>query len=388
MLATCRRLFETCMDMSKRQQLTKTRRWVVKIGSALLTNEGCGLDVSGISGWVEQMVALRRAGIELVLVSSGAVAEGVKRLGWRQRPSALHELQAAAAVGQMGLVQAYESCFQRHGMHTAQILLTHDDLSHRKRYLNAGSTLRTLLKLGVVPVVNENDTVATEEIRFGDNDTLAALVANLVEAELLVILTDQPGMFEADPRIQADAKLIHEAQAGDAGLEAMAGSGSGTLGRGGMLTKVRAAAQAARSGASTLIVSGREVDVLLQIAQGAATGTLLYSSQSPLAARKQWLAAQLQVRGRLTLDAGAAKVLREAGKSLLPVGVIGVEGMFARGEAVACLAPDGKEIARGLVNYNADEVRKIMRHPSDKIAELLGYVDEPELIHRDNLVLL
>ncbi len=361
---------------------------MVKIGSALLTNEGRGLDVSGIGVWVEQMAALRRAGIELVLVSSGAVAEGVKRLGWRQRPSALYELQAAAAVGQMGLVQAYESCFQRHGMHTAQILLTHDDLSHRKRYLNARSTLRTLLKLGVVPVVNENDTVATEEIRFGDNDTLAALVANLVEAELLVILTDQPGMFEADPRAQPDAKLIREARAGDASLEAMAGGSSGALGRGGMLTKVRAAAQAARSGASTLIVSGREADVLLRIVQGEESGTLLYSSEGPLAARKQWLAGQLQLRGRLTLDAGAARVLCEAGKSLLSVGVVAVEGMFARGEAVACLAPDGKEIARGLVNYNADEVRKIMRHPSDKIVELLGYVDEPELIHRDNLVLI
>ncbi|MDP1707879.1 MAG: glutamate 5-kinase [Gammaproteobacteria bacterium] len=374
--------------MLKRQQLGRSRRWVVKIGSALLTNEGRGLDLSGIGAWVEQMVALRRADVELVLVSSGAVAEGVKRLGWRQRPSALYELQAAAAVGQMGLVQAYESCFQRHGMHTAQILLTHDDLSNRKRYLNARSTLRTLLKLGVVPVVNENDTVATEEIRFGDNDTLAALVANLVEAELLVILTDQPGMFEADPRVQPDAKLIHEARAGDASLESMAGGGSGALGRGGMLTKVRAAAQAARSGASTLIVSGRETNVLLRIVQGEERGTLLYSSEDPLAARKQWLAGQLQLRGRLTLDAGAAKVLREAGKSLLPVGVVAVEGVFARGEAVACLAPDGKEVARGLVNYGADEVRKIMRHPSDKIAELLGYVDEPELIHRDNLVLI
>lgn len=374
--------------MTKRLQLAKTRRWVVKIGSALLTNDGRGLDVSGISAWVEQMVALRRAGVELVLVSSGAVAEGMKRLGWTRRPNALYELQAAAAVGQMGLVQTYESCFQRHGMHTAQILLTHDDLSNRKRYLNARSTLRALLKLGVVPVVNENDTVATDEIRFGDNDTLAALVTNLVEAELLVILTDQPGMFEADPRVQPEAKLIHEARAGDAGLEAMAGGGSGILGRGGMLTKVRAAAQAARSGASTLIAPGREAGVLLRVAQGEETGTLLYSSQGPVAARKQWLAGQLQLRGRLTLDAGAAKVLREAGKSLLPVGVVAVEGAFARGEAVACVSPDGKEIARGLVNYAADEVRKIMRHPSDKIGELLGYVDEPELIHRDNLVLI
>lgn len=374
--------------MSKRQQLSKSRRWVVKIGSALLTNDGRGLDLSGISAWVEQMVALRQSGVELVLVSSGAVAEGMKRLGWAQRPTALHELQAAAAVGQMGLVQAYESCFQRHGMHTAQILLTHDDLSNRKRYLNARSTLHTLLKLGAVPVVNENDTVATEEIRLGDNDTLAALVTNLVEAELLVILTDQAGMYDADPRANPKATLLHEWRAGDAQLESMAGGGAGALGRGGMLTKVRAAAQAGRSGASTIIAPGREAEVLLRIAKGGEIGTLLYSSEEPVAARKQWLAGQLQLRGRLTLDAGAAKVLREAGKSLLPVGVIAVEGEFARGEAVACVSPDGKEVARGLVNYSADEARKIMRQPSDRIEYLLGYVDEPELIHRDNLVLV
>ncbi len=374
--------------MSKRQQLSQSRRWVVKIGSALLTNDGRGLDLVGISAWVEQIVALRQSGVEMVLVSSGAVAEGMKRLGWVQRPTALHELQAAAAVGQMGLVQAYESCFQRHGMHTAQILLTHDDLSNRKRYLNARSTLHTLLKLGAVPVVNENDTVATEEIRLGDNDTLAALVTNLIEAELLVILTDQSGMYDADPRTNPKAALLHEWRAGDAQLESMAGGGSGALGRGGMLTKVRAAAQAGRSGASTIIAPGREAEVLLRIAQGEEIGTLLYSNEEPVAARKQWLAGQLQLRGRLTLDAGAAKVLREAGKSLLPVGVIAVEGEFARGEAVACVEADGKEIARGLVNYSADETRKIMRQPSDKIEELLGYVDEPELIHRDNLVLV
>ena len=376
------------MQMSKRQQLSKSRRWVVKIGSALLTNDGHGLDLSGISAWVEQMVALRQCGVELVLVSSGAVAEGMKRLGWAQRPTALHELQAAAAVGQMGLVQAYESCFQRHGMHTAQILLTHDDLSNRKRYLNARSTLHTLLKLGAVPVVNENDTVATEEIRLGDNDTLAALVTNLVEAELLVILTDQSGMYDADPRANPKATLLHEWRAGDEQLESMAGGSSGALGRGGMLTKVRAAAQAGRSGASTIIAPGREAQVLLRIARGEEIGTLLYSSEGPVAARKQWLAGQLQLRGRLTLDAGAAKILREAGKSLLPVGVIAVEGEFARGEAVACVDAEGKEIARGLVNYSADEARKIMRQPSGKIEQLLGYVDEPELIHRDNLVLM
>lgn len=374
--------------MSKRQQLGKSRRWVIKIGSALLTADGRGLDTAAISGWVEQMVRLCERGTELVLVSSGAVAEGMKRLGWTKRPVALHDLQAAAAVGQMGLVQAYESHFKTHAIHTAQILLTHEDLSNRNRYLNARSTLHTLIKLGVIPVINENDTVATDEIRMGDNDNLAALVANLVEAELLVILTDQAGMYESDPRHKADAEFIHEAHAGDPQLEIMAGGASGALGRGGMLTKIQAAARAARSGCATLIASGREPEVLMRIAQGEQLGTLLLPGQEPMAARKQWLSAQLQVRGRLTLDAGAVKVLREAGKSLLPVGVTVVEGDFVRGEVVACMSAEGKEIARGLVNYSADEARKIMRQPSDKIEDLLGYVDEPELIHRDNLVLV
>lgn len=374
--------------MSHRQQLAQTHRWVIKIGSALLTDDGRGLDGLAISAWVEQMVALRARGVELVLVSSGAVAEGMKRLGWARRPRAMHELQAAAAVGQMGLVQAYESRFHTHAIHTAQVLLTHDDLSNRKRYLNARSTLRTLLQLGVLPVINENDTVATDEIRVGDNDTLAALVANLVEADVLVILTDQAGLFERDPRRYPDAPLIAEAAAGDVRLEAMAGAEGSALGRGGMLTKVRAAARAARSGAATVIASGREPRVLERIAQGEALGTLLVPGQNPMAARKQWLAGHLQLRGRLLLDAGAAKVLRESGRSLLAVGVVGVEGDFMRGEMVACIGPDGKEIARGLVNYSASESRKIMRQPSDKIEELLGYVDETELIHRDNLILV
>ena len=374
--------------MTTRQQLGKSRRWVIKIGSALLTADGRGLDTAAISGWVEQMVRLRERGTELVLVSSGAVAEGMKRLGWTKRPVALHDLQAAAAVGQMGLVQAYESRFQTHAIHTAQILLTHEDLSNRNRYLNARSTLHTLIKLGVIPVINENDTVATDEIRLGDNDNLAALVANLVEAELLVILTDQAGMYESDPRQNPHAKLIHEAPAGDPQLEVMAGGAAGALGRGGMLTKIQAAARAARSGCATLIASGREPEVLMRIAQAEQIGTLLLPAQEPMAARKQWLSAQLQVRGRLTLDTGAVKVLREAGKSLLSVGVTAVEGDFVRGEVVACISGDGKEIARGLVNYSADEARKIMRQPSDRIEELLGYIDEPELIHRDNLVLV
>jgi len=373
--------------MNKRQQLGAAKRWVIKIGSALLTNDGRGLDHRAIAGWVAQIAELRKQGAEVVLVSSGSVAEGMKRLGWTSRPSALHELQAAAAVGQMGLVQAYEQEFQRHGLHTAQILLTHEDHSNRTRYLNAQSSLRTLVGLGVVPVVNENDTVATEEIRFGDNDTLGALVANLVEADLLVILTDQQGMYDKDPRHHPDAQLLTEVSAEDGSLMAMAGGG-GALGRGGMQTKVRAARLAARSGAATIIAAGREPEVLLKIRDGQSVGTLLLPAEAPMAARKQWLAGHLQSRGRLTLDAGAVRVLTQQGRSLLPVGVAAVMGDFLRGELVACVDEAGREVARGLVNYSADEARKIAGLSSDGIAGVLGYVDEPELIHRDNLVLV
>jgi glutamate 5-kinase len=372
-----------------REQVGKARRWVIKIGSALLTNNGRGLDHAAIHAWVEQMTALRRQGCDVVLVSSGAVAEGMSRLGWLQRPRELVSLQAAAAVGQMGLVQAYESNFKQHDLHTAQILLTHDDLSNRTRYLNARTTLRKLLDLGVVPVVNENDTVAFEELRFGDNDTLAALVANLVEANVLVILTDQAGVYECDPRVNPDARLMADADAGSAVLKTAAtGTSSSGLGSGGMATKVRAAELAARSGTYTWIVSGREPRVLQQLADGAPLGTLVHPASSPLAARKRWLAGQLQAKGSLKLDDGAVRVLRQAGRSLLPVGVTAVEGTFHRGEVVSCCDPSGTPIARGLVNYASDEARRIIGQPSERIEQLLGYVDEPELIHRDNLVLL
>jgi glutamate 5-kinase len=373
--------------MRQRSDLTNSKRWVVKIGSALLTADGRGLDREAIADWVAQLAALRGQGIEVVLVSSGAVAEGMMRLGWDRRPSALFEQQAAAAVGQMGLVQAYESCFQQHGIHTAQVLLTHEDLSDRQRYLNARSTLRALLDLGVVPVVNENDTVVTDEIRFGDNDTLGALVANLVEADTLVILTDQDGLFDKNPREHSDAKLISEARASDESLEAMVGE-AGALGRGGMLTKLRAARLAARSGSATLIAFGREAGVLGKLQRGEAVGTFLVPDREPVVARKQWLAGQLQLRGQLVLDDGAVKVLREAGRSLLPVGVVEVKGDFHRGAAVACIDGQGREIARGLVNYSAEESRKIMGRPTAELESVLGYVDEPELIHRDNLVLV
>ena len=374
--------------MGNRQQVSQARRWVVKVGSSLVTNDGRGLNTELIAAWVAQIAELRRRGIEVILVSSGAVAEGITRMGWAERPTALYQLQAAAAIGQMGLVQAYESRFQEYGIHTAQVLLTHDDLSDRRRYLNARSTLRTLLKLGVVPVVNENDTVTFDEIRFGDNDSLAALVANLLEAELLVLLTDQDGMYEADPRQNPQAAFIHERYAGDEALRRMAaGGGVGKLGRGGMLTKVLAAEKAARSGAATLIASGRREDVLLKVAAGESLGTLILPNREPLLARKQWLAGHMQLKGRLVLDDGAVRVLRTAGSSLLPVGVVAVEGDFDRGEMVACVDTEGREIARGLVNYSSSEANKIKGHPSHKLAELLGYEDEPELIHRDNLVL-
>lgn len=371
-----------------RANITKTRRWVVKIGSALLTADGRGLDVDAMSAWVAQIAQLLDQGVEIVLVSSGAVAEGMSRLGWPTRPRAVHDLQAAAAVGQMGLVQAYESRFLAHGRHTAQILLDHDDLSNRQRYLNARRTLQALIKLGVVPVVNENDTVVTDEIRFGDNDTLAALVANLIDAELLVILTDQLGLFDRDPRANPDALLVSEGRAGDPALDALAGGSAGTLGRGGMITKLRAAKLAARSGAATIIASGREPDVLNRVRAGENLGTLLVAGREPIAARKQWLAGQLQVRGRLTLDGGAVEVLSRQGRSLLPVGVKAVSGHFTRGELVSCCDENGREIARGLVNYSADETARIIGQASARIAEILGYRDDDELIHRDNLVLV
>lgn len=373
--------------MDKRTDISKTKNWVIKIGSALLTNDGQGLDAAAITAWAEQIAALRAAGVQITLVSSGAVAEGMQRLGWRSRPHAVHELQAAAAVGQMGLVQCYESAFQKHNIHTAQILLTHDDLSNRERYINARSTLRTLHQVGAIPIVNENDTVVTDEIRFGDNDTLAALVANLVEAELLVILTDQEGLFDSDPRTNKQAKLVSQASAMDESLMAMAGEGS-ALGRGGMLTKLRAARLASRSGTTTVIASGRGDNVLAEIYAGSDIGTLLTTDSEVLTARKQWLAGQLKTRGTLHLDEGAVSKLCESGSSLLAVGVKTVDGDFARGELVSCLAPSGKEVARGLVNYNADESRRIMGQPSDRIETILGYVDDAELIHRDNLVLV
>ncbi len=376
-------------DRQSRTQVGGARRWVIKIGSSLLTNNGRGLDHAAIHEWVEQMTALRLKGCDVVLVSSGAVAEGMNRLGWSKRPRDLVSLQAAAAVGQMGLVQAYESNFKQHALHTAQVLLTHDDLTNRTRYLNARSTLRKLLDMGVIPVVNENDTVACDELRFGDNDTLAALVANLVEANLLVILTDQAGVFDSDPRLNPGARLIADADAGNSGLRDAATSASSSgLGSGGMATKVRAAELAARSGTYTWIVSGREKRVLEQIASGAALGTLVHPASSPLAARKRWLAGQLQAKGCLLLDDGAVRVLKQAGRSLLSVGVTGVEGNFRRGEVVSCCDAAGTPIARGLVNYSADEARRIMGQPSERIEQLLGYVDEPELVHRDNLVLL
>jgi glutamate 5-kinase len=366
----------------------QARRIVVKVGSSLVTAEGRGLDHGALSRWAEQIAALTAQGKEVVLVSSGAIAEGTARLGWKKRPKAVNELQAAAAVGQMGLVQAYESIFRSHGLHAAQVLLTHEDLADRTRYLNARSTLRTLLELRVVPIINENDTVATDEIRLGDNDTLGALVTNLIEADCLIILTDQPGLYTADPRKHPDATLVMDAHAGDPELERMAGGAGSSVGTGGMLTKILAAKRAARSGAHTVICSGREERVLLRLAAGEAIGSQLVARQAPLAARRQWLADHLQLRGGVVLDDGAVRALREDGKSLLPVGVKGITGEFERGEVVAIVDADGHEIARGLTNYSSSEARRIAGKPSSEIEAELGYMDEPEMIHRDNLVVL
>ncbi|GAA6135049.1 glutamate 5-kinase [Oceaniserpentilla sp. 4NH20-0058] len=370
-----------------RQALTNAKRIVIKIGSALLTNDGAGLDKHGIANWVDQIAALKQQGLEVILVSSGSVAEGMTRLGWGKRPNALHELQAAAAVGQMGLVQCYEANFSRHEYLTAQVLLTHADLSNRARYLNARSTLRTLLDLGVVPIINENDTVITDEIRFGDNDTLGALVANLVEADALVILTDQDGLFTADPRQDKNAKLIESARAEDPVIQTMAGDG-GALGRGGMITKVRAGRLAARSGACSVIVGGRIENVLTRLFDGEILGTLLISDQAPMAARKQWIAGHLQTRGEVIIDDGAINALTQGGKSLLPVGVVAVNGSFGRGEVVALVNQKGETVAKGLINYTSQEAQKILKKDSKEITNILGYMDAPELVHRDNLVLV
>jgi glutamate 5-kinase len=368
--------------------VAQARRIVAKVGSSLVTNEGQGIDLQAVAQWAAQIAALHAQGREIVLVSSGAVAEGMARLGWKARPHTMHELQAAAAVGQMGLVQAYEVAFGRHGIRTAQILLTHEDLADRERYLNARTTLYTLLSLGVVPIVNENDTVVTDEIRLGDNDTLGALVTNLIEANALVILTDQPGLYNADPRKVAQAQLITQAQAGDPELEAMAGGAGSGIGTGGMLTKVLAARRAANSGAHTVIASGREPDVLIRLANGEPIGTELRAQLPIRSARQRWIANHLRLRGKVTLDEGAVKALITGRKSLLPIGVTAVEGDFERGDVVACVDPDGMECGRGLINYSAADTRRIMRQPSSRITEILGTMSDEELMHRDNMVFL
>lgn len=369
-----------------RDKIKQGKRWVVKVGSSLVTNNGRGLDREAIEDWAEQLVAMQKLGIQVVLVSSGAVAEGVARLELKSRPKQVQLQQAAAAVGQMGLIQAYESSFMRHGVHAAQILLSHDDLSDRTRYLNARSTLTTLLEMGVVPVVNENDTVATAELCLGDNDTLAALVANLINADVMLILTDQNGLFNADPRNNPQAELVGSASAIDNSLSMMAGKGT-SLGRGGMMTKISAARLASRSGTDTLIANGREQKILSRLLEGEEIGTLLYTDSEPVTAKKQWLASQLSLKGSLVLDAGAVRVLKDSGRSLLAVGVMSVKGKFTRGEVVSCVDEQGSEVARGLVNYGSDEIEKIRGRSSENIDQLLGYAGEAEIVHRDNLIL-
>ena len=367
--------------------LRNARRIVVKVGSSLVTNEGRGLDADAIGLWCEQLAALVKDGREVIMVSSGAIAEGMKRLGWTARPKAIHELQAAAAVGQMGLAQVYESKLRENGIGSAQVLLTHADLADRERYLNARSTLLALLQLGVVPVINENDTVVNDEIKFGDNDTLGALVANLVEADALVILTDQKGLYTADPRKDPAARFVHEAKAGDAALEAMAGGAGSSIGKGGMITKILAAKRAAGSGASTVIAWGREPQALIRLTQGEAIGTLLVAQTQKNQARKQWMADHLQMRGSVAVDAGAVSKVRDEGKSLLPIGMTRVDGDFSRGDVIAIRDAEGAEIARGLANYSSSEARLICRKASSEFEKLLGYTGEPEMVHRTNLVL-
>ncbi|MEP6588933.1 MAG: glutamate 5-kinase [Polaromonas sp.] len=374
-------------DPSGSPVLRNAKRIVIKVGSSLVTNEGRGLDAVAIGQWCEQLAALVKDGREVIMVSSGAIAEGMKRLGWSVRPKAIHELQAAAAVGQMGLVQVYETKLRENGIGSAQVLLTHADLADRERYLNARSTLLTLLQLGVVPVINENDTVVNDEIKFGDNDTLGALVANLVEADALIILTDQKGLYTADPRKDPSAQFVHEAKAGDTALEAMAGGAGSSIGRGGMITKILAAKRAAGSGASTVIAWGREPQALIRLTQGEAIGTLLVAQTQKMQARKQWMADHLQLRGAVTVDPGAASMVQGGGKSLLPIGMTSVQGDFSRGDVIAVKDADGTEIARGLANYSSSEARLICRKVSSEFEKILGYTGESEMVHRTNLIL-
>ncbi|MGZ3254733.1 MAG: glutamate 5-kinase [Burkholderiaceae bacterium] len=368
--------------------IQQAKRLIIKVGSSLVTNDGKGIDNAAIAKWAAQIAQLRLLGKEVVLVSSGAIAEGMQRLGFDKRPTGIHELQACAAVGQMGLAQIYETSFRAHQLGTAQVLLTHADLADRERYLNARSTLFTLLRFGVVPIINENDTVVTDEIKFGDNDTLGALVANLIEGDVLIILTDQKGLFTADPRKNPQAEFVHEAVAGDVTLEAMAGGAGTGIGRGGMLTKILAAKRAATSGAHTIIACGREENVLTRLAAGEAIGTQLTAQTAQLTARKQWMADHLQTAGKVVLDAGAVQKLTSEGKSLLSIGVIEVNGEFGRGDVITCVDENGRAISRGMTNYASSEARRIMRRPSSEISSILGFVEEPELIHRDNMVLL
>jgi glutamate 5-kinase len=374
--------------MHSHSVIQNAKRLVIKVGSSLVTNDGRGLDHAAIAKWADQIARLRQMGKEVVLVSSGAIAEGMLRLGFEKRPTGIHKQQACAAVGQMGLAHIYETSFQAHGLRTAQVLLTHADLAHRERYLNARSALFTLLRLGVVPIINENDTVVTDEIKFGDNDTLGALVANLIEGDALIILTDQKGLYTADPRKNPDAVFVHSAKAGDLALETMAGGAGSSIGRGGMLTKILAAKRAASSGAHTVIAWGREDDVLTRLANGELIGTQLTAQTGQLTARKQWMADHLQTAGKVVLDAGAVQKVSDEGKSLLPIGVTEVHGEFSRGEVITCTDEYGRAIARGLTNYSSSDARRIIRHPSGDIESILGFIEEPELIHRDNLVLL
>ncbi len=368
------------------RQLKACKRIVVKIGSSLLTANGQGLDLEAISHWAKQIVDLHHAGHEMILVTSGAVAEGMVRMKLPHRPTDLPSLQACAAIGQMGLIQTWSSVLDRHHIKTAQVLLTHDDLTDRRRYLNSCDALQQLIDWHVIPVINENDTVSTDEIRFGDNDTLAAMVAGQVHADLLIILTDQQGMFDADPRSNPEAKLLSTVRALDETLFEMAG-GSGTLGTGGMLTKVRAARLAAKSGCPTLIASGESDRVLARLMAGELLGTLFITDDDRMTAHQQWLAAHLQTAGRLVIDDGAVNAIKTQHRSLLPVGVKAIEGHFDRGDVVECVDRQGKRIAVGRVNFSSRSAELVKGLASDKVYQVLGEARSLEMIHRNHMAI-
>jgi len=372
----------------RKKTLGKTRRIVVKVGSSILASVEKGLHREVFSHLAKEISDIKRKGYEIVLVSSGAIAAGMEKLGYRARPQSITQKQATAAVGQGRLMKIYEDHFSRYQQIVAQILLTHDDLSHRRRFLNARNTLLALLGLGIIPIINENDTVVVDEIKFGDNDNLSALIANLIEADLLVILTDMEGLCDADPRYHPQAHCISLVEDIDMDIGARIGDAGGPWNVGGMISKIQAARKASRSGIPTVIACGTKEGVLHQILRGKEIGTLILPKEEALSSRKRWIAFNLKPKGDVVVDEGAKRAIVQKGKSLLPSGIVRIRGAFDRGDPVSCLGPKGKEFARGLVNYSAAELEKIKGLRTDHIERALGYKYSDEIIHRDDLVVL